>query len=149
MTDRTKGIFAITASAFGFALMAFFGLGDHELAVHLRDLQIQARIDGDAVQTFDLIILTLGVFRSESGVRLQHADLRSGLEAFREQRDDRGIDIVDGLAQCLDFRHGPGGFRMLFGLCRIDGGLLPVAMFGITHMCKTTPPNGHSVRRNR
>ena len=42
--------------------------------------QASAGSDGDAVEAFDLIVLTLGVFGRESGVGFEHADLRGGLE---------------------------------------------------------------------
>ena len=64
----------------GYALVALLGFGNHEFTVHFGNFRIKPGIDGDAVEAFDLIVLTLGVFGRESGVGFEHADLRGGLE---------------------------------------------------------------------
>ena len=77
--------------------MPLLGLGDHELTVHFGDFGVEPGIDGDAVEALDLIVLTLGVFRGESGIGFEHTNLRGGFETLGQQGYGRRIDIIDGL----------------------------------------------------
>lgn len=72
--------YARVTTGIGYALVALLGFGNHEFTVHFGNFRIKPGIDGDAVEAFDLIVLTLGVFGRESGVGFEHADLRGGLE---------------------------------------------------------------------
>ena len=77
--------YARIASRIGDALMTALGLGHHEFAVHFGDIRVKTGIDGNAMQPFDLVVLTLVVGRGEAGTRLEHAHLGRVLESFREQ----------------------------------------------------------------
>ena len=62
--------YARVTTGIGYALVALLGFGNHEFTVHFGNFRIKPGIDGDAVEAFDLIVLTLGVFGRESGVGL-------------------------------------------------------------------------------
>ena len=83
------------STVFGNALMPTLGFGHHEFAIHFGDIRVKTRVDGNAMQTFNLVVLTLVIGRCKACTRLQHAHLGRVFEAFRQQGDDGRIDIVD------------------------------------------------------
>ena len=68
----------------GDALMPALGFGHHEFAIHFGDVGILPGIDSNAVQPFDLVILTLVIGRRETRAGFQHTHLGRVFEAFRQ-----------------------------------------------------------------
>ena len=63
--------------------MPALSFGHHEFAVHFGDIGVKTRVDGNAMQTFNLVVLTLVIGRSKARTCLQHAHLGRVFEAFR------------------------------------------------------------------
>ncbi|MDR7256584.1 hypothetical protein J2X47_000748 [Sphingomonas sp. BE270] len=73
-------------------------LVDDEAEELLAEIGIEIRIMGKASQPRDLCFFTTRIGRRQTSLGLIATDRLRGLEAFGEQKDEGGIDIVDALA---------------------------------------------------
>ena len=73
-------------------------LVDDEAQELLGEVRIEMRVLGEPAETRDLLLLARGIGRGQPGLGLVAPDRLRHLEAFGEQEDERGVDIVDALA---------------------------------------------------
>ena len=83
-------------------------------------------MNGHLLEPLNLLFLALIVRGGKASPGFQHTYLRCVLEAFCKQRDDGGINIVNGLTQLPNFRHTLSRGGIARHLCSVDGRVLPV-----------------------
>ena len=96
--------------------------GDDEVQEFLGELRVEVSLRGKLAQTLDLFGFTSRIGRRHAARRLERADLFREFEALGQKVDQRGIDVVDALADAqelfgdLGLRHA--AFPMFAGQTR-------------------------------
>ncbi len=87
----------------GEALVVVDDLGDHEGEPLLGELGVEVGLFGERPQSRHLHAFAVRVGCGHAGGRLQAPHLLGELEAFREQVDEGGVDVVDALPDAGEF----------------------------------------------
>ncbi len=81
-------------------------LGDDEVEELLGEVRVEPGVVGQGAQALDLTLLATRVGGGQTELGLEHPDPLRGLEALREQVDQRRVDVVDALAQAVQLGRG-------------------------------------------
>ena len=90
------------------ALVVADDLVDHEADELLAELRVEIGVHGERAQAFDLARLAARVARWQARLGLVLAHRLGDAEALRQHVDQRGVDVVDALAERRKHRIGLG-----------------------------------------